>query len=381
MALGGEGGGGIGNVQRISKLTGQPRCGRCDQREVHCTVCGRFRDIHSGTADAPVCGPCTKPDTELWRPCPICGEAERLTTPGPCRRCTLKQRLNGLLTDDTGAVPPKLQALHDALADTRRTATAMSWLSKDIVSAVLSDLASGRRPLTHEALDDLPDSKVVEHIRSVLVAAGALPPRDEQMVRLERHVKDLVASHATPEGRQILHRYTTGGGAGGGAPPPRRALAAPGVMAYVLPAGRCKPPATCPDCFGWGVLPGRTCSACQSFRRTEEPAECSGCRRLVRLKKGYCRLCWRRFSTGPVATAGRSRFPDHRRGPGRPLTVDGGLDHVLLQGVERGEPGHRGALLGVVLAALHSRTGVSSACAGPTPRSWRTPVTIADGET
>ncbi|GAA3084561.1 hypothetical protein GCM10020000_83680 [Streptomyces olivoverticillatus] len=65
----------------LSKLTGQPRCGRCDQREVHCTVCGRFRDIHSGTLDAPVCGPCTKPDAELWRPCPTCGEAERLTAP------------------------------------------------------------------------------------------------------------------------------------------------------------------------------------------------------------------------------------------------------------------------------------------------------------
>jgi hypothetical protein len=91
----------------LSKLTGQPRCGRCDQRELHCTVCGRFRDIHSGTADAPVCGPCTKPDAELWRPCPTCGEAERLTAPGPCRRCTLKQRLDDLLTDDTGTIPPK----------------------------------------------------------------------------------------------------------------------------------------------------------------------------------------------------------------------------------------------------------------------------------
>ncbi|MFF0630440.1 site-specific integrase [Streptomyces sp. NPDC004296] len=193
----------------LSKLTGQPRCGRCDQREVHCTVCGRFRDIHSGTADAPVCGPCTKPDAELWRACPTCGQAERLTTPGPCRRCTLKQRLDDLLTDGTGAVPPKLQALHDALVGTQRTATAMTWLSNTIVSTVLSDLASGRRPLAHEALDELPGSKAVEHIRSVLVAADALPPRDEQMVRLERHVKDLVTSHATPEGRQILHRYAT----------------------------------------------------------------------------------------------------------------------------------------------------------------------------
>ncbi|MGW2370275.1 hypothetical protein ACWCZ5_32585 [Streptomyces sp. NPDC001667] len=68
---------------------------------------------------------------------------------------------------------------------------------------------SGRRPLTHEALDELPEGKVIEHIRSVLVATEALPKRDEQMVRLERHLKDLVTSHATAEGRKILHRYAT----------------------------------------------------------------------------------------------------------------------------------------------------------------------------
>ncbi|MET8783498.1 hypothetical protein [Streptomyces sp. NPDC004589] len=85
----------------------------------------------------------------------------------------------------------------------------MSWLSKGIVSAVLSDLACCKRPPAHEALDELPDIKVVKHISSVLVAASDLPNRDDQMVRLERHVKDLVASHASPGGRQILHRYAT----------------------------------------------------------------------------------------------------------------------------------------------------------------------------
>ncbi|MFB6878081.1 site-specific integrase [Streptomyces sp. NPDC056323] len=192
-----------------SRLTGLPRCGGCDRRPAHCTVCGRLRGIHSGTADAPICGPYTKPDAELWRPCPTCGQAERLRASGPCPRCTLKQRLHELLVDGTGAIPPKLQPLHDALASTERASTAMRWLSKGIVSTVLSDLGSGRRPLTHEALDELPQGKVVEHIRSVLVATGALPKRDEQMVRLERHVKDLVTSHATAEGRKILHRYAT----------------------------------------------------------------------------------------------------------------------------------------------------------------------------
>ncbi|WP_406274962.1 site-specific integrase [Actinacidiphila glaucinigra] len=193
----------------LSKLTGLPRCGGCDRRQAHCTLCGRMRGIHSGTADAPVCGPCTTPDAELWRPCPTCGQAERLHAPGPCPRCSLKQRLHELLADGSGSINPKLRLLHDALADTERAGTAVRWLSKGIVSTVLTDLGSGRRPLTHEALDELPEGKVVEHIRSVLVATGVLPGRDEQMVRLERHVKNLVASHATAEGRKMLHRYAT----------------------------------------------------------------------------------------------------------------------------------------------------------------------------
>ncbi|MEW2121203.1 site-specific integrase [Streptomyces sp. NPDC005474] len=193
----------------LSKLTGLPRCRGCFQRQAHCTVCGRLRGIHSGTADAPICGPCTTPDAELWRPCPTCGQTERLHAPGPCPRCTLKQRLQDLLADDTGSIPSKLQPLYDTLASTERARTAMSWLSKGIVSTVLSDLGSGRRPLTHQALDELPEGKVVEHIRSVLVAAGVLPKRDEQMIRLERHVKDLVTSHTMVEGRKILHRYAT----------------------------------------------------------------------------------------------------------------------------------------------------------------------------
>ncbi|MFJ7201451.1 MULTISPECIES: hypothetical protein [unclassified Streptomyces] len=36
-----------------------------------------------------------------------------------------------------------------------------------------------------------------------------LPQCDEQMVRLERHVKNLIASHTTAEGRKILQRYAT----------------------------------------------------------------------------------------------------------------------------------------------------------------------------
>ena len=46
-------------------------------------------------------------------------------------------------------------------------------------AAILRDLGAGERALTHAALDELADRKPIKHLRSVLVATGALPPRDE----------------------------------------------------------------------------------------------------------------------------------------------------------------------------------------------------------
>lgn len=58
-----------------------------------------------------------------------------------------------------------------------------------------------------------------------------------------------------------------------------------------------RPPSTCISCLAWGSLPGRwLCGACQTFTRTYEKGECAACRRVVPLRKGYCRLCWAQAS-------------------------------------------------------------------------------------
>ena len=44
-------------------------------------------------------------------------------------------------------------------------------------------------------------------MRSVLVAIGTLPYRDEQMARLHRWTADFVAARADAEERNLLHRY------------------------------------------------------------------------------------------------------------------------------------------------------------------------------
>lgn len=53
-----------------------------------------------------------------------------------------------------------------------------------------------------------------------------------------------------------------------------------------------KRPTTCATCYAWGVLPGRRCGACTSFGQNHMASDCVGCRRVVPVKKDYCRLCW-----------------------------------------------------------------------------------------
>ena len=190
----------------VSKITGQPRCGACARSWARCSTCGQLAPARAGTRDAPLCGDCAVPGPGFFKTCPACGSPGRLIA-GACRRCHLRQRLDELLADGTGNVRPELQVLHQTLATTDRPATVLTWLSSGTSQTMLTELAAGLRPLTHAALDELPASKPLTHLRSVLVATGALPARDEHFVQLERWTTQTVAGRADPQEKEILHRY------------------------------------------------------------------------------------------------------------------------------------------------------------------------------
>ncbi|MHB1800064.1 MAG: hypothetical protein ACYCU5_00130 [Actinomycetes bacterium] len=189
----------------ISQLTGQTCCHACLQWRARCSRCGNVRPARSGTRSQPLCGSCTHPDAHRHA-CPGCGEPTQHRS-RRCARCTLGRRLGELLRDDTGEIHPQLQVLHDNLADHERPDTVLAWLNKDTASAIVRELVTGRRALTHAGLDELPDAKPVQHLRSVLVATGALPPRDEHLIRLEHWITATLAELADPEQRALLHRY------------------------------------------------------------------------------------------------------------------------------------------------------------------------------
>lgn len=188
----------------ISRATGRPWCPACQHRSATCSGCGRHAAVVSGTLTDPLCATCTTPPA--WRDCPTCSDPDQ-PHPGHCARCLINRRIEEVMGPSIDSLPPGLAALRRDIATAEHPITAMRWLTKPSIAPVLSDLAAGRLPLTHQALDNLPASQPLAHLRQTLVAVGALSGRDEIMVRLDAFLTDLLAAQPDPEHRTLLHRY------------------------------------------------------------------------------------------------------------------------------------------------------------------------------
>jgi hypothetical protein len=91
-----------------------------------------------------------------------------------------------------------LKPLAGALAGSASPAATLKWLGKPHIRDLLTRLASGKLPLTHEALDGWPRTRAVAYLRDLLVSCGALPAADRQLREfqtwLDRRL-DTVAEH------------------------------------------------------------------------------------------------------------------------------------------------------------------------------------------
>lgn len=188
----------------ISRVTGHPWCPACQRRTVTCSSCGSHTLLAAGTLARPHCSDCAPP--AAWLDCPACSDPDH-PKPGRCERCRINRRLEEVMGPATADLPPGLAALRHDIATAEHPITAHRWLTKQPIVTALSDLAAGRMPLTHEAFDELPKSQILEHLRLTLVAVGALPERDEELIRLERSLTDFLAEQQDPARRKLLHRY------------------------------------------------------------------------------------------------------------------------------------------------------------------------------
>jgi hypothetical protein len=190
----------------ISRATGQPWCARCQKCWAPCSGCATVAPVRGGTRQRPLCAWCVNPDPDFWGRCPVCAQTWQLS-PAPCQRCALAAKSHNLLAGPAGTIRNDLAPLHHALLAVERPDSAMVWLGRPKVRDLLSALGGDSRRLTHTHLDELPASKTLTHLRAVLVAAGALPARDEQLASLERWIGVTLAVRTDPGERHLLRGY------------------------------------------------------------------------------------------------------------------------------------------------------------------------------
>lgn len=189
----------------ISRATGQPMCDRCRERWAVCSRCGTGASAKGGTLDAPLCARCVNPDPAFWTRCGTCGITWQLTT-SECSRCRLDRKLAQIFTTD-GTATPQLDQLRTTFVQVDRPDHALDWLNNPGVRDTLRAVALVRPTLTHEALDAMPTSGTLTHIRSMLAAAGALPPRDERLAALEPWIRKTIGERTTIQDQRVLHAY------------------------------------------------------------------------------------------------------------------------------------------------------------------------------
>ncbi|MFI5893829.1 hypothetical protein ACIA5D_27380 [Actinoplanes sp. NPDC051513] len=188
-----------------------PCCYRNENRL--CGGCGRIRRVRvKATANsADLCGTCHQAAITA---CTRCGTVTRCrgttTARQPiCWRCHLTDRFDELLVQPDGTILPALKPIRDAVLSVDNPATGLRWLGRSRGATLLAQLAAEQLPLTHDALDQQPPGFSVEHLRRMLVAAGALPERNEHLARLEAFAQRTADAIDTPQDRRLLRSYAT----------------------------------------------------------------------------------------------------------------------------------------------------------------------------
>jgi hypothetical protein len=115
-----------------------------------------------------------------------------------------------MLDGGTGRVAPAFAGLLENLVSMPEPTLCRNWLRNNAHARdYLRGLARGEIPLTHEALLDLPSWRTTVHLCDLLMAAGALPAVDRQILLFERWYRSQVKAVGDPEHAQALRQFTT----------------------------------------------------------------------------------------------------------------------------------------------------------------------------
>ncbi|MGW3610568.1 hypothetical protein ACWD6N_11870 [Micromonospora sp. NPDC005163] len=185
-----------------------PVCNTCYRRSLTtpgtCISCKRRRLIVGRTADGDaLCATCSAPD-EPAQICSRCHQPGDLLAGGVCPRCTLEARVADLLHTGRALGPSPLGPLVAVLREADNPYQMLIWLRRSPAARLLGRLAAQPGDLTHQALDVLPQGESTAYVRGLLVSAGILAARDENLALLTRWLARTLAK--LPPGHATLIR-------------------------------------------------------------------------------------------------------------------------------------------------------------------------------
>lgn len=174
-----------------------------------CSRCGVVAPLTGRDEDGSgICGPCAGRGPDYA--CRQCGQHGSPYGSGRCARCVLAERVAALLAGPDGTVSAQLEPLAAALAAVPSPFPAIQWIRESPNTRLLARIAVGGVPVSHELLDELPPDHNQRYIRQLLVHAGVLDERNEDLERipgwLEHQLADRPAAHAALM-RPFLHWF------------------------------------------------------------------------------------------------------------------------------------------------------------------------------
>ncbi|MCQ6270608.1 hypothetical protein M8J71_08975 [Pseudarthrobacter sp. R1] len=185
---------------------GQPLCKSCGRRREACADCGRDRHVAGRSGTAPLCEDCWPKSPASFRTCQRCGQHRYVHRDGHCDRCAANDKIHGLFPTQLTARVPEALALRDWCLGADETAILSTFGRKRTVE-LLRTVLSAPGNLSHDFLDAAGSAQATGAVRSLLVEHGLLPPRDENLSRLERWVTTTAELIADPAERRAFVRF------------------------------------------------------------------------------------------------------------------------------------------------------------------------------
>jgi integrase len=204
-----------------------------------CGRCGRHGWPAASFPDGYLCSPCLTAALDTRGACPGCGTTRPLPGRRPgdqapicrdcagitrhftclrcdyegnlgpgrlCHPCARAQAITGIF--GPGPITPALQPLAEALAAAPNPAATARWLGQPHIRSLLTDLTTGRLPLTHQSLATRPGWRNAIYLRDLLVSCGALPPTDRQLAGYEGWLHRRLTGLAGHPHERLLRQFS-----------------------------------------------------------------------------------------------------------------------------------------------------------------------------